>query len=151
MNEYDAIPMDAPVEYDGGNELPPAGEYFFTVCDMKRKQVEKTDKMPPHVDVRYLLRLEDGSGHTYTLWDDIRMYQKWVWKYAELARSIGHTAPDDRMIRIDWPRFVGSGGRCQVTLKDWTRHDGTTEKQAQVKYLLPQTAPEPATSGDMPF
>ena len=142
LNENAAIPMDGTaVEYDSTPQLLPEGEYFFTVMEMKREQCGSSEKMPPHINVKFRLKLTNGelTGHA---WDNLRMYQKWIWKYADIAKSIGHTAPDSTLVRVDWAKFVGSEGKVKVTLKDWTRNDGTVEKQYQFKYLLP--------AGDIP-
>lgn len=136
FNENAAIPMDGPIEYDGSSQLLPEGDYYFTIQEMKREQCSSTEKMPPHINVKFRLKLTNGelTGHA---WDNLRMYQKWIWKYADIAKCIGHTAAESTQIRVDWNKFVGAEGKVRVTLKDWRRNDGTVEKQYNFKYLLP--------------
>lgn len=143
INEFDdnaAIPMDGEIDYEGSSIIP-EGEYLFQIASMKREQVQGTEKMPNHLNLKFMLRLSNADGPAGTLWDNLRMYRKWLWKYNDLAKSIGHTAADSTKISIDWDSFVGSEGRVQITISDWKKNDGTVQKQNNVKYLLPSTQP----------
>jgi hypothetical protein len=146
-NENDAIPMDGSFEVEAPSSLIPEGEYLFTIAQMKREQVEAKGKMPKHVNIKFMLRLENADGPAGTVWDNLRMYMKWAWKFAELAKSIGHTAADANSCRIDWSKFEGAQGRVKITQKDWEKNDGTKEKQNAFKYLLPVTE----ANGEQPF
>ena len=137
MDENMAIPMDGAVEYDGSYSLPPEGEYFFTVVDWKKVQTQAKGKMPNHINIKFKLDLENADGQRGTVWDNLRMYQKWVWKYAEIAKAIGHTSPDSTQIRIDWSRFVGASGKVRLSHRVWEKDDGTKETQADLKYIIP--------------
>lgn len=151
MAEYDdmaAIPMDGSVEiqYEEPKKIIPEGEYLFRIEQMKREQQNATDKMPRHVNVKFMLRLENEDGPVGTAWDNLRMYMKWMWKFAEIAKSIGHTPVDSNTYRIDWDKFIGAEGRVKVTVKDWKKNDGTTEQQNNFKYLPPAV-----DDGEQPF
>ena len=136
IDETAAIPMDgSEVEYTSENREVPAGEYFFTITAMKRVQEESRGSMPAHVNVKFKLQLETGDGPVGVVWDNLRMYNKWLWKYAELAKCIGHTAPDATRIRIDWGKFVGATGRVKISKREWKKSDGTVELQNDCKYL----------------
>ena len=149
MAEYDdmaAIPMDGSITYEEQKKIIPEGEYLFRIEQMKREQQNATDKMPRHVNVKFMLRLENEDGPAGTAWDNLRMYMKWAWKFAEIAKSIGHTPPESKSCRIDWEHFIGAEGRVRISVKDWKRNDGTVEKQNAFKYLPPAK-----DDGDQPF
>lgn len=148
IDENAPIGMDEnfSVEYDNSTKLIPDGEYLFKIISMKREQIEKTDTMPSHINIKFQIKIENADGVVGTAWDNIRMYMKWAWKFAELAKSIGDTPPNSQTCRINWNSFIGAEGRVKVSQKDWKRRDGTSEKQNVFKYLLPA-----APSGDQPF
>ena len=151
MDEYGAIPMDGqPVDYhqDSSDEITP-GEYFFRIEAMKRVQQQASGNMPSHVNVKFKLRLETPEGVAGYLWDNIRMYNKFLWKYADLAKAIGHTPPDSTQIRIDWGSFVGSTGKVKITDQEWKKQDGTVSIQKNCKYLVPAKAD--GSSEEQPF
>lgn len=136
IDEMAAIPMDgSEIEYQSENREVPPGEYFFTIMAMKRVQEEARGSMPAHVNVKFKLQLETADGPVGVVWDNLRMYNKWLWKYAELAKCIGHTAPDATRIRIDWGRFEGATGRVKLSKREWKKSDGTVELQNDCKYL----------------
>ncbi len=137
-NEMYEIPMDgSPVIYDGDqNELVPAGEYLFRVLQMKRVHREAKGKMPKHVEVRFYMELENADGERYKVWDGIRMYSAFIWKYAALAKAIGHTKKDSKNIIVDWSRFEGAEGRVKVTQRKWN-----DQMQNDFTYLLPAEDP----------
>lgn len=146
IDENAAIPMDGNFEVEAPSSLIPEGEYLFTIAQMKREQVEAKGNMPKHTNIKFMLRLENADGPAGTVWDNLRMYMKWAWKFSAIAKSIGHTPPDSKSSRIIWANFEGAQGRVRITVKDWKRSDGTVEKQNDFKYLPPA-----AESGEQPF
>lgn len=147
INEMAEIPMDGtPVTYEGGSSIIQPGEYLFRIINLRKEMVEATAKMPKHMNMKFQLKLETADGPSGTAWDNIRMYRKWLWKYSELAKSIGHAAKDSTSILIHWDKFVGSEGRVKIDITDWKKSDGTVEKQNTFKYLLPAENPK-----EMPF
>ena len=149
-DEYAAVPMDGEIEVENENQIIPEGEYLFRIVSMKREQVEKTEKMPNHTNIRFQIKLEHPDGTSAgNAFDNIRMYMKWAWKFSDIAKSIGHTPPDSRSCRIAWDKFVGAEGRVKVTIRDWKKSDGTIEKQNAFKYLPP--APREESDDDIPF
>ena len=150
-NENASIPMDGTaVHYEGDqNAIIPAGTYFFRVLRLKREQVDATQSMPRHVNLRWLMLLENADGEAGRAWDNLRMYRKWLWKYEAVAKAVGHTPKDSQDIRIDWNAFEGATGRVEVEVGEWTRRDGTKEPQNRFKYLPSDgAAPAPAKSAD---
>ena len=63
MAEFDdmaAIPMDgSEIHYEEQKKVIPEGEYLFTITQMKREQQNATDKMPRHVNIKFMLKLEN--------------------------------------------------------------------------------------------
>ena len=147
IDEMAEIPMDgAEVVYEDENREIPPGEYFFRVVALKRVKEEASGSMPAHVNIKFKLELETPEGKVGVAWDNIRMYQKFLWKYADLAKAIGHTAPDATRIKLDWSTFVGATGRVKLGKREWKKSDGTTELQNDFKYLTP-----PAANEEQPF
>lgn len=145
-NENDAIPVDAPVEYEGGFTVIPEGEYFFKVLSVDRKQSEGGANFPAHLKMCLALQIENAEGHSIgQVKDDIPMYRKFLWKYSDFAKSIGMVKPDDKNIFVNWQQVPGSEGKCKVTIRKYTKRDGSEGEQNQVKYLLPDAS---ATSFD---
>lgn len=137
-NENAEIPMEGAVHYE--KEESPIlenGTYSFRVLSMKREIVSPTNTMPRHTNVKFMMLLEDADGQSWKVWDNVRMYQKWLWKYAQLAKGIGDVPKDSTTIQIDWGRFVGKTGFVEVTQKPWKKSDGTEVMQNQFKYLAP--------------
>lgn len=146
-NENASIPMDgSAVHYEGGeNAIIPAGTYFFRILRLKREQVDATQTMPRHVNLRWLMLLENADGEAGRAWDNLRMYRKWLWKYEQVAKAVGHTPKDSQEIRIDWNAFEGATGRVEVAVGKWKRKDGTEADQNTFKYLVPDGTAAPAT------
>lgn len=143
-NENDAIPTDAPVEYEGGFSVIPEGEYFFKVLSVERKQSEGGPNSPPHTKMNMTLQIENAEGHSLgQVKDDLPMFMKFVWKYNDFAKSIGMVKPDEKNIFVDWKNVPGSEGKCKLTIRKYEKRDGTTGEQNQVKYLIP--SPDAAT------
>ena len=145
IDEYAAIPMNGEIIYDNEHKIIQPGEYLFTVISMKREQVERSEKMPNHINIKFQLKLETADGDAGKVWDNLRMYNKWLWKYAELAVSIGHTPVGSNRIQIDWSKFVGAQGQVQIGKRTWERNDGTKKEQNTFEYLCP-----PLPSDDTP-
>lgn len=142
MSDYDqnaAISFDGEIIYNESErdtKIEP-GEYLFKILQYKRENVQATGKMPNHVNVKFQLELENADGIAGRVWDNMRMYMKWAWKLARIAKSIGHTAVDSNQIRIDWSRFEGAEGRLKLTHKTWKKQDGTETLQNEYEYLPP--------------
>ena len=84
IDEMAAIPMDGTeIEYQSENREVAPGEYFFRITAMKRIQEEARGSMPAHTNVKFKLELETPDGPVGVVWDNLRMYQKWLWKYSE--------------------------------------------------------------------
>lgn len=142
FDENAAIPMDGtPVIYEDENALIPAGEYTFRVLTVKRVNEEARGKMPAHVNIKFKMQLFTLEGASAGVaWDNIRMYMRFMWKYAEFAKCIGQTPPGDNQIRLNWSQAEGAEGRVRVSMREWKRQDGTTEQQNDFKYLVPGAA-----------
>lgn len=138
-DENGSIPMDgSAVHYEGDkSEIIPAGTYLFRVVRLRREQVDASQTMPRHVNLKWLMVLEDADGEVGKAWDNLRMYRKWLWKFESVAKAIGHTPKESHDIRIDWNRFEGATGCVEVSVSKWKRRDGTEEPQNNFKYIWP--------------
>lgn len=136
-NENEEILMDGTaVHYEEETStVVPEGRYLFRILKMKREQVNATEKMPRHVNIRFMMLLETADGEAGRVWDNLRMYKKWLWKYSQVAKSIGHTPRESSDIVIDWNRFEGSTGLLEATVGDFKKRDGTVVQQNSFKFL----------------
>jgi len=154
--ENDMIPMDGqPIHYEEEtSSVVPEGRYLFRIIRMKREQVNATEKMPRHINVKFQMVLETADGEVGRVWDNLRMYRKWLWKYSQIAKSIGHTPKDSSDIFIDWGKFEGAEGVLDATVSDFQKRDGTVAKQNSFKYAPCTRIEEGAVasvSGEMEF
>lgn len=135
-DEFSEIPMDGGIDYkeEERREIPD-GEYLFTVCELKSELRERTEKAPRHMVMKFRLKLSTADGDAGYLWDNVPMYMRFLWKYAKLAKAIGHTPADAEKVTLRWNEIVGAEGRCRVKRKPQKNDPAKTF--AEIEYLIP--------------
>lgn len=138
MNDFDEISMDMPFDYEEQFRVIPEGEYEFCVTSLERREVEANERQPAHRKVEFTMEIYDRGDRIGKITDNIPMIGKFKWKYVQFGRSIGQIAPDQtKGILIDFRKVVGSRGKCKITVRKYTKRDGTTGESNQAEYLLP--------------
>ncbi len=122
---WDAVIED---EGTGGWEPLEEGDYEFVVDDFKRTFAK--DNTTP------VLELTLKIGDT-TVRDWLHFKKNAEWKISQFLISIGmkkHGEP----AKVDFDHLLGAKGRCHVTIRPYTKNDGSEGKGNNVgNYLEP--------------
>ena len=151
--------QDRPLDWDdeisnddqGGAVTVPPGEYPYEIVDLKRgrHQAKEGGKLPdcPKAELTVRVWLPDGQG--VDVEETLFLHSKCEGILCQFFTSIGHRKHGDPL-RPDWPRVVGSKGRCKVANRKYKGSDGEDRIANDIKKFLeppatgePQPQPQP--------
>ena len=142
-NEMD---WDSPISAEaskGEFNLPPIGEYGFTVIEFEKTLSKAGKKMAK-------LNLElDESGQFFKVYDYLVLTANMEWKLATFFESVGLKKKGEPLTHMPWDKVLGSTGRLK--LKHET-YEGKENCKVE-RYIVPDAAKAPTKPdmSDMPF
>lgn len=116
-------------------ELVPEGEYSFTVTKLERQRHNGSDKLPPCPKAVLTLQLS-GNGVTGTMTHNLFLHTKTKGLLSAFFISIG-VGKDGEHVQPDWSKVLGATGRAQISVRKYTKRDGTEGESNDVKKFLP--------------
>ena len=128
----------------GGGEynLPPVGEYGFTVQTFE-KTMSKSGRKMAHIVIEL-----DENGQFWKIDDYLVLQDNMAWKIATFFESLGLKEKGEPLVRMPWDEIIAKTGRVKI------KHE-TYEGKEYCKvdrYLLTDAAKAPtAPANDMPF
>lgn len=128
----------------GGGEfnLPPVGEYGFTVHTFE-KTMSKSGRKMAHIVIEL-----DENGQFWKIDDYLVLQDNMAWKIATFFESLGLKEKGEPLVRMPWDEIIAKTGRVKI------KHE-TYEGKEYCKvdrYLLTDAAKAPtAPANDMPF
>lgn len=147
-NQNNAAEMDwdSPISAEaskGEFNLPPIGEYGFTVIEFEKTLSKAGKKMAK-------LNLElDESGQFFKVYDYLVLTANMEWKLATFFESVGLKKKGEPLTHMPWDKVLGSTGRLK--LKHET-YEGKENCKVE-RYIVPDAAKAPTKPdmSDMPF
>lgn len=119
----------------GGFEVLPEGEYDFTVVKFERQRHAGSDKLPscPKAVLTLDMKGAEGRGQvTHNLF----LHTKTQGLLSAFFVSIGQGNVGDK-IKLDWGKVPGATGRAKVTIRKFTKKDGSEGESNDVTFLPP--------------
>lgn len=143
-NSATEMDWDSGIAADVGGEfnLPPVGEYGFTVTEFE-KTISKAGRKMAHIVIEL-----DENGQFWKIDDYLVLQDNMAWKIATFFESLGLKEKGEPLVRMPWDEIIAKTGRVKI------KHE-TYEGKEYCKvdrYLLTDAAKAPtAPANDMPF
>ena len=144
MNNAAEMDWDSPISADAAKQnLPPVGEYGFTVVDFERGFSKAGKKMAT-------LSIElDQEAQFWKITDYLVLTQNMEWRLAQFFESVGLKKPDEKLERMPWDKVLGASGKLKIKYEEY---NGKTSVKVD-RYILSEAAQAPTKPdmSDMPF
>lgn len=136
-NEIDReLNWDDQIENDGQEfVLLPEGNYDFEVITFERGRFNGSEKIPACNQATLTLKLVATNGQSATVKSNLLLHSKVEWKLCEFFTSIGQRKKGEK-VSMNWNAVIGSRGRCEVTIRNWKKDDGTPMQNNEIKKFL---------------
>lgn len=140
MSDGRALDWDDTITVDDAFTLIPKGEYNYNVLNWERASYAGGTKIPACKKAIINLQILDDSGNEIgTVSENLFLHSKQEWKLSEFFRSIGQKKHGEQLV-MNWNEVPGSHGRCEITVRKFTKNDGTEGESNNVKFLDPKPA-----------
>lgn len=127
---------DDQIENEGADfVLLPEGNYDFEVTTFERGRFNGSEKMPPCNQANLIICITATNGQSTTVKKNLLLHSKVEWKLCEFFTSIGQRKKGEK-VSMNWNAVVGSRGRCEVTIRNWKKDDGTPMQSNEIKKFL---------------
>ena len=115
--------------------LLPEGEYDFKVIKFERQRHTGSAKLPPCPKAAITVEISGVNGTTQ-ITHNLFLHTKTQGLLSAFAISIGQGKQGD-VVKLDWSKVLGATGRAKVTVRKYTKKDGTEAETNEVKQFLP--------------
>lgn len=146
---------DSPISAEASNNeynLPPVGEYGFTVETMEKTFSKAGKKM-----AKIVIKL-DEEGQYFHVYDYLVLTDNMAWKLAQFFECLSLKKKGEALDRMPWDKVVGASGRVKIKHETY---DGKDSCKVD-KYLISEAAQAPtapkkaskkkaADESDLPF
>lgn len=114
------------------NNIPPVGDYGFTVIEFEKTISKKGSKM-----AKLTIQLDKENGQNWKVTDYIVLTQ--AWKCAQFFESLSLKKKGEPLDRMPWDKVLGASGRVKI------KHElYNAEEYCKVdKYLISEAAQAP--------
>ena len=111
------------IEHDGPDfEVLPEGDYDFEITGLERGRHPGSEKLPPCNKAIVSIKVKGEKGQT-TIKHQLFLHTKTEGLLCAFFIGIG-TRKHGEKFTMNWPKVVGSKGRCKVYVDKWTNKDG---------------------------
>ena len=135
---------DSPIEAEvGAANLPPVGDYGFTVIEFEKAISKSGNKM-----AKVTLEL-DKEGQFWKVNDNLVLTDKAAWKLAQFFECLGLKQKGEKLAKMPWDKVLGASGLVKIKHEAYEGKDYCKVDQ----YLLSDAAQAPKAPdiGDVPF
>lgn len=119
----------------GGFEVLPEGEYEYTVVKFERQRHAGSDKLPSCPKAVLTLDMKNAEGRGQVT-HNLFLHTKTQGLLSAFFVSIGQGNVGDK-IKLDWGKVPGATGRAKVTIRKFTKKDGSEGESNDVTFLPP--------------
>ena len=127
----------------GESNLPPVGEYGFTVTEFE-KTISKSGKKMAKITLEL-----DKIGQFWKINDYLVLQDNMAWKLAQFFESLGLKKKGEKLERMPWDKVPGATGRVKIKHETYNGKESCKVDQ----YILSEAAKAPTKPdmSDMPF
>jgi len=128
-------------------ELPPVGDYDFTVTNFERMFSKTGKKM-----AKLTLAL-DVNGQVYPRDVYLVLTTSTLWKLATFFECVGLKKKGEDLVKMPWDKVLGAQGRCSLIHEEYNGNQvGRVDKFLERKPTAASQAPiAPTVDESMPF
>ena len=128
----------------GGGEynLPPVGEYGFTVTEFE-KTISKAGRKMAHIVIEL-----DSEGQFWKIHDYLVLQDNMAWKIATFFETLGLKKKGEPLVKMPWDQIIAKTGRVKI------KHETYEGKESCKvdRYIVTDASQAPtAPANDMPF
>ncbi|WP_224993931.1 hypothetical protein [Enterococcus faecalis] len=120
------------------------GDYSFRVINFERKIYDgQSTKIPngaPFAEIE-LEFTDPKDGSTTKVFDRLYLLKKWQWKLTQFFASIGQAPAIGQAFSPNWNAVIGSNGKAHLVINKYTKQDGSSNENNQVKNYLETDGP----------
>lgn len=127
-----ALEWDDEIQKDDAYQLLEPGDYNFTITNFERSRYEGGKKVPACNKAVLTMRIYDDLGNETLVATSFLLHSSMEWKISEIHRAVGLKKHGEKL-RMKWKEMVGLGGRCKVTIREYTKQNGDLAKANQVE------------------
>ena len=139
-----AFSWDDIIQNDGPEfVLLPEGEYNFTISKMERQHYPGGAKMGPCPKAVLSVAIDGGDKGSTTITHNLFLHSRCEGILCAFFESIGQRKHGEAL-RPRWQDVVGAHGRCKVSIREYTKNDGSTSRVNDVVRFLPPEEPKAA-------
>lgn len=141
---------DDQINEEGGSYEPlPEGNYDFTVAKVDKARSKGEGKLPPCNMAKVTFDVWSESGKREIIVNFV-LHTSLEWKLSQLFLSVRmkkHGEP----LRMNWTAIVGKTGKCKVTVREYTKSDGSKGYSNDIKQFyaydenVTTVSPQPRT------
>ena len=135
---------DSPIEADVGSaNLPPIGEYGFTVIELEKTFSSNGNRM-----AKVTLEL-DQSGQFWKVYDNLVLTDKTAWKLAQFFECLGLKKKGEKLEKMPWDKVLNETGRVKIKHETYQGKESCKVDQ----YLITEAsqAPKAPDTSEFPF
>lgn len=141
---------DLPAEVESERNLPPEGEYGFTVIEFE-KTFSKAGKPMAKLNLQL-----DEEGQHWKVWDYLVLTESMAWKLVSFFECLGLKKKGEALAKMPWDKVLGASGR--MTIKHET-YNGNESCKVE-RYIVAEAAKAPTApkteikapdQGNLPF
>lgn len=133
-------PISAEASERSEQNLPPVGEYGFTVIECE-KTVSKAGKKMAKVNLEL-----DEEGQHWKVYDYLVLTTNMEWKLASFFECVGLKKKGESLSKMPWDKVLGSKGRMKIKHETY---DG--KESCKVDRYIPSEASKAPTAPEVPF
>ena len=127
----------------GESNLPPVGEYGFTVTEFE-KTISKSGKKMAKITLEL-----DKSGQFWKINDYLVLQDSMAWKLAQFFECLGLKKKGEPLTSMPWDKVLNESGRVKIKHETY---EGKENCKVE-KYIVTDAAQAPTAPniGDVPF
>ena len=101
----------------GESNLPPVGEYGFTVTEFE-KTISKSGKKMAKITLEL-----DKSGQFWKINDYLVLQDSMAWKLAQFFECLGLKQKGEKLAKMPWDKVLGASGRVKIKHEAYEGND----------------------------
>lgn len=130
----------------GDFEVAEPGQYAFEVVNLTRArhQAQAGGKLPDCPKAIITVRIYTKDGDKVDIKHNLFLHSRCEGMLCAFFRAVGQRKHGE-VLRPDWSRVIGSRGRCNIGVREYTGTDGQKHKANEVRSFL-----DPSNNGQQP-
>lgn len=138
MNQEHEFNWDDTIEKENSFVLLPTGDYDFTVTNLERKRYTPgpNSKLPACNQAVLDLTIHSPEGDA-VIKHNLYLHSRTEGLLSDFFIGIGQKKKD-QPLQMNWNTVVGSKGKAHIIVNEYTKNNGESGENNQVKYFIDQ-------------